>query len=670
MAGLTRFISTSPTPNVPDQSRASPEVYAQVSEADLANNRAVDAMIAEGYGKYKQQQAAQDNLYTSQAKADMQLYMNNAAKQLKSQASPNGDLQSEAAKAFDAHALELIKNAPSPAAQQHLLSVFPGLRTSAQINLGKYQDSLDKQETFNQFSKTINSFANLATANPDYSDHVKSQVESYGRNMVAAGYDAKSVLAAMDKANQSIDMSVARQIMAKDPINGLDKLKQGAFSQLPPAAVRTLESVGQASLKAAQKAASEDIKGIEDRLFAGQPVPSNYESAIQRAVGMGLQSQADDLTRLLHLNSQVTGSNAAQLRDLANTIEVGAKTGAINADPARVQKFLSFVNGNLKAMEQDGITYAETKGAFNPVTPITDFTNIDPKLAQERKYRALQTEEQLGVPTSALKQVELDNLVSQISKMGVNDRVKVLGNLQQFGNRTMSQLADSLEKVDPGLASAAAISLRDPDLSRQVILGNEAMKAKLVELPKEEEIADAALKAFGSNDLFGSDPLVKGRYLNAARAIYAHDHSIGGRMDFQTAVERAAGIISMDREGILTGNYQTQAPTSGMSSYEFKQLLNRNLTSLETWKQYGNGVPSSLGGDRPVNVEKTTPDNFQYIPAGNGKYMVVRDGRKVANEKGQPFLIDLTKLAQDRPYVYSPTVSIDDLEKLDRALQQ
>lgn len=664
MAMLTRFFSGSVNPTF-DRSSANPDVYAMQAHADMANTAAIDDAIQQQYVKLKQQQAAQDNLYTAQAKADMQLYMNNAATQLKSKAVPNGNLQQQAAQTFDNHALDLIKNAPSAAAQQHLLTVFPGLRAKAQINLNNYQGSLNQQATFDQFTKTVNSFANLATSNPDYADHIKQQVNTYGQAMSDAGYDAKAVMKAVNTAHNTIDMSVARQLMSTDPIGGMAKLDAGDYNHLKPNEVKTLRSAAASSLKAAQSAVSSDLNSIESRLFAGQPIPQDYEAIAQKAAGLGLHDQVNDLNKLLALNENVTGANATELKDLANSIEVGAKTGAINADPARVQKFLSFVNGNLKAMEKDGITYSETKGAFNPVTPITDFTNIDPRLAQERKYRALQAEEQLGVPTSALKQVEVSHLVDQIKGMGVNDRVKVLANINQFGNRTVNSVAEALDKTDPGLAAAAAVSLSSPDLARQVILGNEAIKAKLVTLPNEDEVASAALSVFGKNDLFGSDPLVKGRYLSAAKAIYAHDQSIGGSMSIEDALTKASNTISMDREGLLTGNYKTIAPAPDMSSSDFRGLLLNNLKSIDTWKKYGNGTPSSLGGDKPVNVEKTDPTNFQYIPSGGGKYMVVRDGRKVANEKGEPFLLDLSKLYRDNPNV-SKLPSVFSAENLER----
>lgn len=612
-------------------------------------SRVVAAKEAEQKRQQEKQMKVQEGLYKAEALANLRIQANQAYQQglLQSNGSP------DFANQFDAHFQKLadpiIQKAPTPEAQIALTKQLIGMR--AQYNIRAMNDStrLGNQVAMDALEGALDRNKALAEANPELAPELLNRAEDIFAGMRGLTLPSDKVEEIKNNYSKDLQFIATKSEIEKDPLTGLERLEKGDFTHLGSQHNKDLRTFAQKQVATFQKDIGGKLDDTISRLVSGLPIRQDIDNLIDQANKFNLQDKAGAVITLREIDQAAAGMNLNALRNAKNEIELRLARGELAASPEEAKKVMDYFDGNIKAMKEDPLRYGELKAAntYTPLPDITDFREISPEQLEQRRMRSLQMEVALGVPSPALKGSEVANLANQLTNATTMDKLKILQNVQAMGDRTAQQVATALSRKDPALSVAASSGIRDPELAIDIIKGQELLKAKATTALKEPEwtaAADDVLKGF-----MDDDPNIKAKYISAAKAVAA----ARGITDAKEALRDVSGIVEMDNEGIWQGNYKTVPPVKGMSSTDFTNLLIRNLENLnsksnnhENWVKYGNGVPVSAGGS-PIDFSREDPTDFQFIYDGSGTYGVSRGGKRLVNEDGTEYRIDLGKLVKD-----------------------
>ena len=661
MAVIPRYFSDSKVQPAVNTTRLDPSVAAApYKAAEQSTGQVVNVLnqeLGDWYKLYvhkqkeqmaqqKKMQAVNDSMYKAQSLANLSVQMNQMYGQAKQSATRDTNLAGTVDQQFQDMANKVILGAPSQAAQLDLTKRLIGLRAGLYNKATNDQVAISNQDSMNQIENIMHTLEGLAASQPEMAQDI---LENKSKDVFAAmerlGVPAKDRQKMYDKFSQRVQVQAALADIKNNPQAMKEQIAQGDFAHLGEGNVKMLQNQASSFEKAYTTQASQAMDDIQQRLQAGLPLPSNWQDILSTGARYGLTDKLADTQRLMELDKRIADQSLPAMRAALDSINLDAKRGVTDVSPKALRTLNTFMAGNIKALHDDPLTYAETKGTFSPVPVIQDFKNVNPQEAQDRNFRALQVEQLYGIPTSPLKKSDVANVTSQLADANVADKVAILKNVQSFGNRAVEQVATALHKTDPSLALAAQLSSSDPDTMSQIIKGKQLLKDGLALKTKEADVVDGVNSAFGT--LFQDSPEIRHRYTEAAKSILAYQQTLGNSTDIKKTLSSVAGIIDVGG-GRYTGSYKTIAPAKDMDSKTFQNMVS-NLTDHQLWEAYGNGKPQSVGDNIPVNLAATSPGDYQYVADGSGTYNVLRNGMQMKLQDGSPYKIDLGKLAKDYP---------------------
>jgi hypothetical protein len=651
MAQIPKFISKSNvTPsiiqaNIDPNTAAAPFREAERSTAQMTNlfqselsawDKTIKQKEAEKAAVQERNMKVQEGLYKAQTMADLKIETGRLYNETMQQATAQTDAPSVIDQNFQALADRAILNAPTDKSKIDLTKSLIGMRASLYNKASNEQLGITNQHNMNQLEGILGRYEAEAASNPSRALELAQDSGTIFKALGDLGIPARQVDDIQQTFTRNLNFHAAKAQIQLDPLEGARRAAEGGFTDLGPKAAASLQVFAKNEITANKKALKGQLDDTTQRLIRGMPIDEAAQMNIERARQYGMNEEANQISLLKEMDGKMAGMDINTIRNTQSQLELGLSRGGVDVSPAYADLMKKFVQGNIKAIEEDPLTYGENKASsqYAPLTPIEDFSSINPELVAQRQQRALQMESLLGVPSPALKRGEVDNLVNQLRDTDVATQTKILSNVQSLGDRTAIQVSKALEKENPALSIAVASAKSDPELMRSVILGYDKLKAGTSRGFTKDEWETAATKTY--EGFLDEDPKVAGKYVEAAKAIAANNPS----MDPSDALTRAANMITIDREGIFTGNYKTSAPVPGMSSSDFTSSLKDNLKSSGDWGKHGNGTPVSQGG-MPINMDREDPTDFQFMADGAGMYNVTRGGRKLVKADGSLYKINL-----------------------------
>lgn len=661
MAIIPRYVSEGSIPPAVNQTKMSGQMAAAPYN-EYANDvgqlvgifqREMDAWGRTIAQKEAEQKAAeqknlkvQEGLYKAQAMSDLSIQANQMYQDQKQRADGSMDFAKNVDANFQKLADPVIAGAPTQNSQvdltKRLISMRAGLYNRA-VNDGI---QINNQANMNKIETMLSQFEGLAASDPQSASDLKSRSGEVFKAMSDLGIPERYKEKIFDKFSKRVDYNAIRGAIEKDPQEVEARLNAGQFAYLGEGNVNSLKNLTRSSLGAYTKQAEQAINDIEKRVMSGQPIPEDFQARVDLANKYGLNAQVEDLNRLLEVDKIVAGGNYAELQGLSSWLKQSASDGSLKADPKKVQKLLDYVDGNLKAMKEDGLSYAERKGGFGPNPIITDFTQLTPDQIQQRLFRSLQVEEAYGVKAPALKKEEVTILSNQLDSLPLDQKIKVVENVAALGKTTTDKVAQELKKEYPAISQAVAMQQIDPSITASILRGKEALQAKIVKAPTQEDQALAATSAM--KGVLDDDVDARRRLIDAGVALKAYDETKGKTTTLDNAIRTAGNLITVsgDMFGTRKG-YTTVAPGKNMDAKLFDTFVNEQLTDISKWTKYGNGQPISAGNDQPIVFSKVEPRDFSYKYDSSGNYFVYYGDKVVLNQKRQPLTVDLRKLFND-----------------------
>lgn|SRR5574343_69821 len=661
MAVIPRYVSEGSIPAATNQVKMSGQLAAAPFNEysnDIGNLTRIFQHEMDAWGrtitqKEAEQKAAeaknlkvQEGLYKAQAMSDLSMQANQMYQDQKQRADGSMDFAKGVDASFQQLADPVIRNAPTQESQIDLTKRLISMRSQLYNRAVNEGIQINNQANMNKLETMLSNLEGLAASDPRAASEIKNRSGEVFQTMSELGIPERYREKIYNKFEKRVDYNAIRGAIDTDPQEVQARLDEGQFSYLGEGNVTSLRNLTTSSLAAFTKQAGQSIEDVEKRVMSGQPLPEDFESRISLAKKYGLNKNIDDLNRLLEVDKMVAGGNYAELRGLSSWLKQSAADGAINADPSKVKKLIDYVDGNVKAMQDDGLSYAERKGGFGPNPIITDFTNIPIDQIQQRQLRALQVEEAYGVKAAALKKEEISILSNQLDQLGTDDKLKVISNIGQFGGTTVSKVSESLKHNNPGISQAIKMYEVDPEITKGIMKGKEALASKVVRAPTEEDQVSAANKSLGR--LFDNDPKARKALTDAGVALQAYEAARGNAFTLEESIKAAGNTI--EQRGDWFGarkTYTTVAPAKNMDSKGFDTFVNNNLKDVETWKKYGNGQPISVGDNQPIVFSRVEPREFSYKYDSSGKYYVYFGDNIVLNQDRQPMYLDLKQLYKD-----------------------
>ena len=636
-------------PNVaaaPFKAAAETQNYLYKTFTQEANNW--NAVLQE---KAKEQEAAQQKdfkvqagIYKSAALADLSIQANQLERELFAKNDGKINIANEFDHKFGQIVDETLKRAPNELAQQELAPKVLAMRSSLYNKVTNAAIKQNNQLNMDRMETMLTSFEGLAAANPSAVEALREQSKDVFKSMEDLGIPLAQREAIQTKFNSQIDYQALRSLAETDPLEANKRLMGNEYAHLGAGKLTSIKNIAAASEKAFTKQADEAIRDAEARLSNGQPLPEDFQARLDLATKYNLKDQVEDLTRLMEVDKMVASGDVTTLRNMRAEIQNMATSGELDINPTRMKKLVSFLDGNIKAMEEDGLSYAERKGGFAPFAPIQDFLKVNPSEAEQRKFRALQVKNSYGVETSALKKEEVDGLVKQLQDAPTVDKVQILNNIKMFGEDTVKSVVKSLRGKDDGMAQALSVSQYDMETASKILQGREAIASKQVKLPPEAEIVEKSSKALKT--LFVDEPSYRSQFVQAGKSLYAYETARGNDITMEEAILKAGNLIKIS-QGMFGKGYSTVAPAANMSADVFNTFLDSNLKKLDLWNKYGNGLPVSAANKTPIKFNMVQPSDFTYLYNSRGFYEVYYEGDPVITDKGHPLAIDLKRMYGD-----------------------
>ena len=608
--------------------------------------RAVNKKEAEQKAAEQKNLKVQEGLYKAQAMSDLSIKTNQMYQDFKQKADGNLDFAKGVDASFQTLADPVIKNAPTQEAQIDLTKRLISMRSQLYNRATNDSIQINNQANMNKIENMLSQFEGMAASDPRSAQELKSKSGEVFQAMADLGVPERYKTKIFDKFSKRIDYNAVRGAIEQDPQEVQSRLDAGQFAYLGEGNVNSLKNLTKSSIATYTKQASSAVDDVEKRVMNGQPLPEDYQSRVELAKKYSLNTKVEDLNRLLEVDKIVSKGNYAELEGLASWLKQSAADGSIQADPNKVKKLIDYVEGNAKALQDDGLSYAERKGGFGPNPIITDFSNIPADQLQQRQFRALQVEEAYGVKTPALKKEEIKILSNQLDSLPLDQKIKVVENVAALGKTTTDKVAQELKKEYPAISQAVAMQQIDPSITSSIIKGKEALQAKIVKAPSQEDQADAALKSM--KGVLEDDADARRRLIDAGVAIKAFEETRGNEFKLEDCIKAAGNLVKLSGDWFGSRKeYTTVAPGKDMDSKGFDSFVNNNLKDISNWSKYGNGQPISAGNDQPIIFSRVEPREFTYKYDSTGNYYVYYGDKVVLNQNRQPLTIDLRKLYND-----------------------
>lgn len=622
--------------------------------AEQSNNQMLEIFQHElgAWGKVFQQkeaeqQAAQaknqkiaDGLYVAEASANMSMGANDIQHQVMQTSDGTTNHAALADGEFQKLVDSVVANAPSDTARMEVMKRAIKTRAGMYNKVSNQSIKANNQVNMDRIEGMLGQYELAASRNPDAVDEIKGQSEDVLNTLNTLGIPAHQQKSIRDKFTRNVDYHAVASKAEADPTAVLEGLRSGQFDHLGPKAVAKLEKVAGSSEKAMRTEVKASLVDVEKALMLGQRPPEDMESRFQAASKLGLTQELEDVSRLTDVANTLSGKKLPELIAAGAEIKQMIARGEIGGDPAKAKKLEKFINTQVKSIKQDPFAFSENQGSFKPFNTISDFTKLSPEEAQQRKFRALQIEESLGVKSPALKQAEIDVALAQLDSVPEEQKLSIIQNLSALGEGTISAVVSRADKKnDLGLAHAIRMSQINPKAAQDILKGRELIKTGAY---KPDPALSKNLQPIINS--VAVDESMKKSIVSASKAAHAANPSI----DMEDLVSSSNNLIKMDRNGLFTGSYKMVAPSADLDQSGFENLIDSNLTKDEDWRSFGTGTPARTAAGKALPSNKIQPSDYDYVLTGDGKYKLMYEGSEVLKADGSPIKVDLVKLTKDR----------------------
>lgn len=622
--------------------------------AEQSNNQMLEIFQHElgAWGKVFQQkeaeqQAAQaknqkiaDGLYVAEASANLSMGANDIQNKVMQESDGTTNHAALADGEFQQLVDSIVANAPSDMARMEVMKRAIKTRSNMYNRVSNQSIKANNQVNMDRIEGMLGQYELAASRSPDAVDEIKSQSEDVLNTLGTLGIPGHQQQAIRAKFTRNVDYHAVASKAESDPTQVLESLRSGQYDHLGPKAVAKLERVASSSEKAMRTEVKSALADVEKALMLGQRPPEDMESRFQAASKLGLSQELEDVSRLTDVANTLSGKKLPELIAAGAEIKQMIARGEIGGDPAKAKKLEKFIDTQVKSIKQDPFAFSENQGSFKPFNTISDFTKLSQEEAQQRKFRALQIEESLGVKSPALKQAEMDVALAQLDAAPAEEKLAILKNLANLGEQTISSIVSRADKKnDLGLAHAIRMSQINPKAAQDILKGRDLIKSGAYKpdssLSKTLQTAVASVAV---------DEEMKRSIVAASKAAHAANPSV----EADELVAMSNNLINMDRSGLFTGSYKMVAPSAEINQEGFETLIDSNLLSDADWKAFGTGTPARTAAGKALPSNRIAPSDYDYVLAGDGKYKVVYEGSDVLGADGSPVKVDLVKLTKDR----------------------
>lgn len=652
MAVLTRFISSPNAQPGINQVRASGDAWAAADNAAMQGAEHVGNAFNRMIGSLQQSMSVEekaDPLYVAQAKADLQIQLNDGIQKARSKAQPNGTFQDETLGVFDGIAKPFIDNAPNAKTQEQLIKDFIGLRSKTYLHGKKTQEDINYQYDVNAFQQTANGLQGLAVQQPtpENINNVRGQISNLSQQMIAKGYDPKQINALTDNTLKSLETNVAMKESVSNPAATIEKLNTGAYSHLGPVQEATLRTRAESQFKAQLADLNKQNEEITKRIINDQALPADTASTLQKAGAISKY----------HPEAVTPFKQTAALQQFAESMRTQPITAQRNElinlathaknDPEMSAKLLEdmhkVLNNNIKSMQDDPLGYVAKHGLADLRPLPSDFSPRDPQkqaelqdILQSRRLATATAQTVTGQDAIPLTKGEIEGFSQSFIKASPVEKKEYLAGMSKFGADIAPAIAANLSKT--GKYDSLAVGMQrysvDPAMVATMLEGDALLSS---DGTMKKATTDDRRAAVGpAQSVFPEDPALQQQILHAADAYRA---GLGDSTLNTKHVEKAAGIISA---GAYFGGYNTIAPKAGMSRSDFNAAVDK--LTLDDLIKYGNGTPAYGVGS--IYDPSTDPvSNYKVMPAdlGSGQYYIVRNGKALKTDDGQVYKLNFRK---------------------------
>lgn len=375
--------------------------------------------------------------------------------------------------------------------------------------------------------------------------------------------------------------------------------------------VNRKRSVAEFERKQLQKAASERMSQYSSAVSLGIEVP--LEEKVQMS---NLAKQAGMSEQLNEVN-QLASFSLASAQDRSDLIQSARSKGLDGVDMViKLEKQNTAIDA---ALDKDAMGFAAQQGQVE-LEPLGDEDSF-----QTRAQEAERLTEYYQRPISPFTSAELDGMMGVIEDGTSNDQVGLIASINAMPINARSAAYEAIAgKQALTFAQAGAIASKDPQLSQEILLGQEAIKLKTAKALTLDQTLISAFDDIVQGVYAGED---RASVLRSAISLYASRDSEGvfNSSEFKQAVRDVTGGI-----GRIQGSY-VQLPR-GISENDLEEYFGgfteetiadlggvMNLTNNEAAMMIRGGIPLSIGDDRYtfLSREGTT------LYGSNGKPLVV-----------------------------------------------
>lgn len=587
-------------------------------------------------------------LSAADALARLQINSNVLHQELLNRPDPNINMANE----FDARYQKLVDEAlvgvTDNNARTEILKKAIPLRAQMYNAIHNTSVKRNNQENMTTIENTLQQYESLVSKSPDALPLVKENSRLLFESMANLGVPPAQREKIQQTFYSNLDYHALRTAAEKDPQTVLQALSDpNSFPGLKGAKIDAIRKVADSSLKSYQTSAKKALADAESRIYSGQAIPDDLETRLAVGMKYGLEDDVSDLEGLAKIRNMTKGQTYTNIVDMKRKLEMMLAKGDIDLPARKADKLMKFVDGQAAAIQRDPISHGEREGLFSPLPPVTDFTSIDPREIEARRFRADQAASVYGVEAPLFRDEEMAALQRQLDTAPVQDKLAIMKNLSALDPKTIDMVASKVRKADPTLAHAMRLGNFDDDTAMRILKGQEALATKAVPAPTKDEVYQSADKALGN--LLADDPDSRASLVQAGKAYYAHEQLKGNHITLDEAMRKAGNIVEVSRGHLLWKNkYETVAPAPGMDGNEFDRFTDDKLSNLSAWTKYSTGIPARTEDNVPLKVSTLKGSDLEYHYRDDGKYDILYEGKRVLTENGGPAVIDLRKLYQDK----------------------
>jgi soluble lytic murein transglycosylase-like protein len=426
-------------------------------------------------------------------------------------------------------------------------------------------------------------------------------------------------------------------------IPGLSEQRRGRIMAQAAADIRR----DQGLLQADREELRVDVDDATRRLSAGYEMqPDALRALHRRATALGETRLAARLDRLEQVQGTLTAAAGLSLPELqARAVaadEAARGEGADGLSAELAQGYRRMVEAKTRGLASDPLGFSARvhERTVGPLAPL-DWASpnaaegLRARVGQARRLAAIE-----GVPVPPLTTRELQGLKAVAADGTLDQQAAMIGTLARgLDPAALRSVLGQLATGDGARAftAAAALSTRDPGLSREVLAGAARIRETKPQIGTSQQRL-AEMNSLLGTALAGAQPETVAMIREAAEALYAERAARSGKdgQPFDAGRFREA-VRAVTGEPVRWNGQDLLPPRFGMSQGEFGQTMER-LTDAD------------LPGARTLRGEPITADmvrrHGRLTSVGDGLVTITFATGTVLDEAGRALVLDLRPVAE------------------------